>query len=142
MRVALLFAAALATACASKTTGVEPEPPGPCADRAGSYLVKYRHLSGTCGPISDAVVVFGGPTSTQAASACSGESTGSDDGCDITSDISCPADDPTLRLDLRGKIHWSRDGARGGGTVQIVAHRAEGAAYVCESTYEITYLRQ
>lgn len=118
--------------------GGSSAPPGPCAVRTGSYRTSFVERSGNCGPVPEQVSLQGSPS---LAAGCGSGSTLSADNCTLTLDLTCQNPTTGSALVEKGVIHWSEDGAMGGGIVQSIISNAATRAIECESTYNVTYSR-
>lgn len=125
-------------ACASES----PQPSGPCAQRAGSYITTYRERSGTCGDPGERITNLDAQP-TAPPPECSGSITYSKDNCDVTYTGDCPEDGIVRggRLRITGKSRWDVAGSFGTATEQWFAADASGRT-LCQSTYDVTVRRQ
>lgn len=119
--------------------------PGPagsaCAARKGTYLVQYNETSGTCGKLTDQVLVINDEVVAKEVSKCTGGSEASSDNCDIEVDETCPVTDRAANVRTKGKVTWSNDGRVGSGLLQfIVSDQEPGVS--CTGVYKVVYVRQ
>jgi len=101
----------------------------PCADRSGTYGVKYAVHSGNCGSIPEQTVTIGGDGDA-VTTACTSKPSVSSDNCAVTVDVTCP--DGTTS---HGTITWDTAGASATGTLQLTSP-------ICSGTYDVTYTRR
>jgi hypothetical protein len=136
MRRAALAVLVLA-GCSSAST-----PVAECALRIGRYFgVATERDGGTCGPVpASTSVETGQPPTVGAPGPCSGHWGYSTDKCAETGDVTCPG--PEAGTDrVLANIDWDRDASSGRGTLQAIRRDADGGVF-CESTYDVTFVRQ
>lgn len=123
---------ALVTACSDG---------GPCGDIVGTYSVTFDERSGSCGDVSEQIVVLDSRQPSSAAANCSGNQSQSQDKCTITSDIACTVpNEPGVRVEYRGKVEWDSDGDEAEGLMQVTI--IEYGRTTCTGTYDVTYRRR
>lgn len=124
-------------ACSNETDGEQ----GPCARRSGSYVVRYKARSGTCGDSAETVLnITDQPTAPTPP--CTGKIEYSTDNCEVTYDSLCPSDAVVKggQLAIAGHSRWSVN-ANSGTAVEVWAI-ADGAGKVlCQATYDVTLSR-
>jgi len=132
VRTHILLAAAL-LGCSS--AGSTSSAPANCADRNGTFTMRYTQRSGTCGAIPEQVVMIK-PGLTVPSADCPGEITTSNDNCAITSNVTCAADVNGNIVTKKGKFTWDAAGAKGSGIVELMLTDKAGKL-VCLSTYDV-----
>lgn len=131
---------ALATACAD---GEElGSGNGRCAQRHGTYAVRYSARSGNCGAGVETIMnVDTQPKGVEPP--CTGSITDAPDNCEVEYTTTCPNDGVVVggELTIVGKSKWSVDAARGS-AVESWLVRKPGGTTLCQGTYDVTLERQ
>jgi hypothetical protein len=112
-----------------------------CADRSGTYQLRYFEQTGGCGPIPDQVLTVDEMTTIDPA--CSGRIVSSADNCEVTLvDFTCaePGIGPGVTSTANAKVDWSTAGDQGDGVFNLVVRDGTGIV-LCQSSYEVEYDR-
>jgi hypothetical protein len=117
-------------------------PEGPCAQRSGSYLMKYTERSGTCGKgVENVVNITSQPTTVDPP--CSGSISYSADNCEVSYSTTCPNDGAVKggELTITGKSKWNKDATSGTAT-ETWTLRNPDKTTLCLGTYDVVGTRQ
>ena len=100
----------------------------------GAWRVSYSEDDGTCGPLADETVVFGG---SGGGGDCTAETDISDDQCEATIEAYC-TDGETYEQSLVWALTQTGEESISG----IVTLMFEDAGFACRSTYDVDMRRQ
>lgn len=147
MRKWMVVGFALLAACSSSTTSEGGDPAlgsghGQCAQRAGSYVVKYTVRTGNCGDAAESVQnIDAQPTEPKAP--CTGKIEYTTDNCEVTYSSVCPADfaQKGAKLTISGHSKWSTDATQGTAIESWSAEDVDGKN-ICQGTYDVTMAKQ
>ncbi len=109
-----------------------------CAQGQGSYSVRFAERSGTCGPLSEQIVVI--QPNMQFPANCGGTWTVAGDNCSIDLDIKCLDAATGQSGEDRGHLVTNADASMVSGVLQFIVTDRNGIQ-ICSSTYNVTYIR-
>ena len=111
---------------------------GDCAQRSGTYSVKYSTRSGNCGAISESVF----SRSTQPTSPeppCTGTIEYSTNNCEVTVNQTCPGTG-TSTITMTGVAKWNALGTSATGVFEFSV-ASSVPSEVCRGTYDAVYTK-
>lgn len=110
-------------------------PPEWCAAPSGLYEMTMTPESGNCSTgVIQAIVTLGGPAMVQG---CVGDRSVSANNCEISLDITCPAEGGGTSK-TTGKVAWNEDGGFGAGRLYMVLNQGINS---CDGIFRVTYTR-
>lgn len=111
-----------------------------CAAPEGTYSKRYRERDGSCGRLTEDIVVFHHVTGWDVPKPCKGRAIGSSDMCEISLNYTCPASSGKGTSVFTKMMRWDAGGTNAVGVEQWTISFANGQ--VCHSTYDVTYTKQ
>lgn len=131
----LVMALGLA-ACSS-----DEESHGPCAQRQGSYVATYTARGGTCGAVPETVITLDAqPVRIEAP--CVGNISYTSDNCHVAYAQTCPRPAGALGVvHVTGGSNWTIDALQAGAVERWVVADETGK-WLCEGTYDVSFVRQ
>lgn len=126
----------------TSTPGVKPTGAGNCMARTGTYVSDWVTRSGNCGDISEQVQMATAEKGTPDPP-CIGSIAYAADDCSMSFDVTCPVpgSGPVGKIQEKGTVTFSFDGANGSGLYQVVGFATDGTP-ACSGTYDVAWTKR